>query len=142
MQQIENRFDGCPHCGALLEIVSVKFGFLGTKIVSSCPNCAMAFTEEPIGKSRGALNQEERHSGNGGEPWEFIKRVNVRAKHVAVLLFAAIITAGILRHIIHVYGGLPREEIRLASIIALLAIAAVSVLFRRLRGRPRPDECD
>jgi anaerobic C4-dicarboxylate transporter len=143
MQRIEDRTDGCPHCGALLEIVCVKFGFIGTKMVSSCPNCAMAFAEASRAESHGASHQEGTPSQNSADSWECIKRVNVRAKYAVVLFVAAVITAGILRHIIHVYGGLPREEIRLVSILlAMLVIAALPILFRRLRGRPSADEWD
>jgi hypothetical protein len=102
----------------------------------------MAFAEESRTAPRAASHQNERHLYNGADPWDYIKRVNARAKYALVLFLAAVITAGILRHMIHVYGGLPREEIRLGSIIALLVIVALPILFRRVRGRPRSGESD
>ena len=39
--------DECPHCRALLEIVSVKIGLTGVTMQSICPNCHLVLPENP-----------------------------------------------------------------------------------------------
>jgi hypothetical protein len=39
--------DECPHCRALLEIVSVKIGLTGVTMKSICPNCHLVLPENP-----------------------------------------------------------------------------------------------
>jgi hypothetical protein len=45
--------------------------------------------------------------------------VNTRLKHTLAFLIGAIITAAVLRHVGHVYGGFSREELRTYSLIAV-----------------------
>jgi hypothetical protein len=54
-----------------------------------------------------------------------------RLRNFLAIVFAAVLIAAILRHVLHVYGGLPREEIRVDSFIAILIVAAVTVFFQR-----------
>ncbi|HWX59667.1 hypothetical protein [Bradyrhizobium sp.] len=51
------------------------------------------------------------------------------------IVFAAALIAAMLRHVLHVYGGFPREEIRADAFIAILIIAAVTVFFQRVSRR-------
>jgi hypothetical protein len=48
---------------------------------------------------------------------------------------AAILVAALLRHVLHVYGGLSREDIRADALIAVLVIVVTSILLRRLSRR-------
>jgi hypothetical protein len=59
----------------------------------------------------------------------------VRFRYLAGILLAAVVTAAVLRHVIHTYGGISREEIRAVSLIALAVIFLV-VLFG---VRRKPD---
>jgi len=40
-----------------------------------------------------------------------------------------------LRHVLHVYGGLSREDIRTDALIAVLVIVLTTILLRRLSRR-------
>jgi hypothetical protein len=62
--------------------------------------------------------------------------LNLRFRHVLAFLIGAVITAAALRHGFHVYGGFSREEIRLDALLALLAVAVLSMVsFGRRRRR-------
>jgi uncharacterized membrane protein YdcZ (DUF606 family) len=49
-----------------------------------------------------------------------------------VLLVAALVAAA-LRHLLHVYGGLPREEIRWEALAGALIVLVATLLFRKYR---------
>ena len=51
--------------------------------------------------------------------------LNARFRHVVVFLIIAVFVAAVLRHVLHVYGSISREEIRTGSLLALF----FSVLF-------------
>ena len=60
-----------------------------------------------------------------------------RMRHLFGLFLAAVVTAALLRHVIHVYGGLSREEIRTLALIAIgVAIMLVIVGVRRRKRQP------
>jgi len=48
---------------------------------------------------------------------------------------AAILIAALLRHVLHVYGGLSRQDIRADALIAVLVIVVTAILVRRLSRR-------
>lgn len=108
----ENQADCCPHCRRPFEIVDVKFRLNGSAIIACCPNCGMA--------SADAWPAAE---------WQI--------RHVLALLIGALVIAASLRHVIHTYGGIPREEIRAAALLAIPIIALAIVFFRRLRQLQR-----
>ena len=56
-----------------------------------------------------------------------------RFRYVLALLIGALATAASLRHLIHTYGGVPREEIRAAALVAIPIVALATVFFRRKR---------
>jgi hypothetical protein len=58
-----------------------------------------------------------------------------RLRNFLAIVFAAVLIAAILRHVLHVYGGIPREEIRVDAFIAILIVAAVTVFFQRVSRR-------
>lgn len=56
-----------------------------------------------------------------------MEALNSRFKYVVAFLIAAVIIAALLRHAIHVYGGLSREEIRAGALIAIPAVALLLI---------------
>jgi hypothetical protein len=56
-----------------------------------------------------------------------------RFKYVLGFLIGAVITAAVLRHTIHMYGGISREEIRAGALMAVSVIALAIIFFRRKR---------
>jgi hypothetical protein len=62
-----------------------------------------------------------------------------RFRYVLAFLIGAVITAAGLRHAIHIYGGISREEIRTGALMAIPAVALAVIFFRRKRqlGRKR-----
>ena len=48
-----------------------------------------------------------------------IETVNARFRHVVVFLIIAVFVAAVMRHVLHVYGSISREEIRTGSLLAL-----------------------
>jgi hypothetical protein len=54
--------------------------------------------------------------------WEstMMETLNARFRHAVVFLTIAVFVAAVLRHVLHVYGSISREEIRTGSLIALV----------------------
>lgn len=129
MSKSKQQLDHCPHCRRPLEIVAVKFRLSGASTVASCPNCAITSNEDY--RAAKALYQRLFWSRLA----EKMDSLNLRFKYVLAFLFGALITAAVLRHVIHVYGGLQREEIRAEALMAIPAVALVVFFFRRWRGR-------
>ena len=64
-----------------------------------------------------------------------IETLNARFRHLVVFLIIAVFVAAVLRHVLHVYGYIPREDIRIIALIALaftvLFYLAISIRWRR-----------
>jgi hypothetical protein len=58
-----------------------------------------------------------------------------RLRNFLLMVLAAILIAALLRHALHVYGGLSRENIRVAALLTAGGICIAVALFRRLYGR-------
>lgn len=58
-----------------------------------------------------------------------------RLRYMAGIVVAAILIAALLRHVLHVYGGLSREDIRVDALIALAIVTTTAILLRRLSRR-------
>jgi hypothetical protein len=58
----------------------------------------------------------------------------IRFRFLIGVLLAAVVTAAVLRHVIHTYGGISREDIRTVSLIALAAIFVVVLFFVRRKS--------
>lgn len=58
-----------------------------------------------------------------------------RLRHFLWIVLAAVLIAGLLRHILHVYGGWSREDIRLNALLAAAVIGVATIFFRRLYRR-------
>jgi hypothetical protein len=48
-----------------------------------------------------------------------METLNARFRHTVLFLIVAVFVAAVLRHVLHVYGYMSREEIRTDSMIAL-----------------------
>lgn len=59
--------------------------------------------------------------------------LSFRFRHVVAILFAAVVTAAALRHVVHVYGGIPREEIRTDALLTIPLVVLAIILLRRKR---------
>jgi len=59
----------------------------------------------------------------------------VRLRYLIGIFLAAVVTAALLRHTVHVYAGFSREEIRTLALIAAGAGILLAVLFFRRRKR-------
>jgi hypothetical protein len=135
----EDQADCCPHCRSALDIVFVKFGFGGTTMIARCPNCSMATPEVwYVGESKSLDNAEELARITRGF-WEGVAirmdSLDQRFRYVLAFLIGAVITAAALRHAVHVYGGISREEIRWYALVAIPAVALAIIFFRRKRQR-------
>lgn len=60
------------------------------------------------------------------------RELEFRFRYLIGIALAAILIAALLRHVLHVYGGLSREDIRADALIALLIVSATTILLRRL----------
>ena len=58
-----------------------------------------------------------------------------RFRYLVGIVLAAILIAALLRHVLHVYGGLSREDIRADALIAVVVIVLTTILLRRLSRR-------
>ena len=58
-----------------------------------------------------------------------------RLRNFLAIAFAAVFIAAVLRHVLHVYGGISREEIRVDAILAMLIVGVATVLFRQVSRR-------
>jgi len=58
-----------------------------------------------------------------------------RLRNFLAIAFAAVFTAAVLRHVLHVYGGISPEEIRADALLATLIVAVATVFFQRVLRR-------
>jgi hypothetical protein len=124
--------DFCPYCRSPFEIIHVKFRFNGTAMIATCPNCAITCADQTRSENTTKKLAVTWGSLQGDAKMHSLDK---RFRYVIAFLIAAVITAAALRHIVHVYGGIPREEIRWDAMTAIPLVAAVIVLFRRRRVR-------
>jgi len=54
---------------------------------------------------------------------------------LVLIVVATVLIAALLRHVLHVYGGLSREDIRVDALIAALIVGVAAVLLRRAYRR-------
>jgi hypothetical protein len=57
----------------------------------------------------------------------------IRMRYLVGILVAAVLTAGVLRHTLHVHAGFTRVEIAILAVFALAALLLVVGLVRRRR---------
>ncbi len=58
-----------------------------------------------------------------------------RFRYFVAAAFITVALAAVLRHVLHVYGGMPREDIRANALIAILIIGTVMFVARRVSRR-------
>lgn len=137
MSLSEDQADCCPHCRKPFEIVHVKFRLNGSAMIACCPNCAMVSADVwPAAESQ--IIDKAKKLAITRAFWQkvatrMMESTNDRFRHVLALLIGALATAASLRHLIHTYGGLPREEIRAAALVAIPIVALAIVFFRGKR---------
>jgi hypothetical protein len=54
------------------------------------------------------------------------------------IFLAAVVTAAVLRHVVHVYGGFSREDIRIIALIAA-GVGLLAIIYVRTRKRQSKD---
>jgi hypothetical protein len=125
----EDRGDFCPHCRSPFEIVIVRFRLTGGAMVATCPNCAIASVDEWRPRNLAIVTHGFWHGVAKMESFE------QRFRYILAFLVGAVITAAALRHGLHVYGGIPREEMRWEAMMIIPLVAVAIVFFRRKRDR-------
>jgi len=127
----------CPHCQSRVEISFQEFALRITAKILTCPNCGIvAAVRVPSAKSKGrSLVGSTPNLVGTWRKSTMIETLNARFRRVFVSLIVAVLAAAVLRHVLHVYGWIPREDIRTGALIALpFAISfylAVSAIKRR-----------
>lgn len=113
--------DRCPYCRSTFEIVVVRFSTFSTGIVLSCPNCAIVSADPAdSAKSFGALSIIRGS--------RMIASFNSRFRNIVASVIVAVLAAALLRHGIHVYGGVAPAEIRLGAFLGIPAVVLVLLL--------------
>jgi hypothetical protein len=135
----EEQVDFCPHCRSPFEIVHVKFRLNGTGMVATCPNCAIASVDGWRAAESKILDNAKKLAITAPGFWQGVAirmdSIDQRFRYVLAFLIGAVITAAALRHTVHVYGGISREEIRAGALMAIPAVALAIIFFRRKRHR-------
>jgi hypothetical protein len=126
--------DFCPHCRHPFDIIAVRFRFNGAAMIATCPNCAIACADEWRSAELKILdNAKKLLIDTAGFLHGIAKMYSLdqRFRYVLAFLIGAIITAAVLRHVIHMYGGISREEIRADALMAIPCVALAIFFFRR-----------
>jgi hypothetical protein len=58
-----------------------------------------------------------------------------RLRSFLLVALATILLAALLRHVLHVYGGFTREDIRADALIVAVVIAVIAIFMRRAYRR-------
>jgi hypothetical protein len=67
----------------------------------------------------------------GGRPMIVLDPREFRLRYLLIVAVGTILIAALLRHILHVYGGLSREDIRVDALITALIVGVATFLFRK-----------
>src|SRR6516165_11170626 len=114
--------DLCPHCQSRVEISFQEFALRITAKILTCPNCGIvAAVRVPSAKSKGSslVWSIPNLVGTMWRKSTMIETLNARFRHLLVFLIIAVFVAAVLRHVLHTYGSISREEIRTGALIAL-----------------------
>jgi hypothetical protein len=75
----------------------------------------------------------------GGSAFKRDSRVvdprSFRLRNFLAIACAAVLTAAVLRHVLHVYGGISREDIRADALLATFIVAVATVFYQRVSRR-------
>lgn len=58
-----------------------------------------------------------------------------RFRYLIGIMLATILIAALLRHVLHVYGGLSREDIRADALIVLFVMVTAAIALRQFSRR-------
>jgi hypothetical protein len=138
MSLSEDQADCCSHCRMPFEIIHVKFRLSSTAIIASCPNCAMVSADVLPAAESQIIDKAKKLAIKTRAFWQkvatpMMESTSYKFRYILALLVGALATAASLRHLIHTYGGLPREEIRARALAAIPIVALAIVFFRRKR---------
>jgi predicted Zn finger-like uncharacterized protein len=116
-------WDRCPHCQTRFKIVCVKLKFDGVKTVATCSNCSMAIADD-LHSTTVALVPESCHKGRR-HGWRagMLDTLNSQFRRAFFFLIIATAVAALLRHVVHVYGGVAPPDIRFAALIAVPVVS-------------------
>lgn len=81
----------------------------------------------------GAVMVPESFVGASFRLTSMIDALNARFWHIIAFVLAAVAAAAFLRHTVHVYGGISREEIRVGALAACSVVFLMSVLITAKR---------
>jgi len=137
MSECPDQSDFCPHCQRGVEISSLEFGLRITAKLLTCPNCGIvAAVRVPSAKSKS--HSLVRSMPNLVWMWRkstMIETLNARFRHLVVFLIIAVFVAAVLRHLLHVYGSISREEIRTGSLLALFFSVSLYLTLLAIKRR-------
>ena len=118
----EDQSEFCPHCQSRVDISFLEMGLRITAKILTCPNCGIvAAVRAPSAKSK-VPNLVGGTPNLVGTTWRvstMFETLNARFQRVLISLIAAVFVAAVLRHVLHVYGSMSREEIRTVALMAL-----------------------
>jgi hypothetical protein len=129
-----DQHDACPYCQARPDIICVKFRMSGVRMVSACPICGMASVDD-CGPAKDPRRQSARDLTKAlfstlRMVLNMMETLNSRFRYVVVFVVAAVVVAAVLRHTIHVYGGISPGDICTHALIALWPAIALFLIFR------------
>jgi hypothetical protein len=58
-----------------------------------------------------------------------------RLRYLVAIVIGTILIAALLRHVLHVYGGVSREDIRVDALIAALIVGIAAIVYKRAYRR-------
>jgi len=64
-----------------------------------------------------------------------METLNARFRHIVGFLIIAVFVAAVLRHVLHVYGSISREEIRTGSLLALFFSVSLYLTLLAIKRR-------
>jgi hypothetical protein len=134
----EDQSEFCPHCQSRVEISFMEMGLRITAKILTCSNCGIVAAVRVPGAKSKVPNLVSSIPSLERTTWRvstMLETLNTRFRRVLVSLIAAVFVAAVLRHVLHVYGYIPREDIRVIALIALaftvLFYLAISIRWRR-----------
>ena len=134
-----DRCDACSYCQTRFDIIAVKFRMNGVRMVSTCPICGIASVDDcGLSKDRGRqrdTNLTRPLFSTLSMVLNMIETLNSQFKYIVAFVVAAVVVAAVLRHTIHVYGGISRGDICVAALIALGPAVAVFLFFQASSNR-------
>ena len=128
MSECPDQSDFCPHCQRGVEISSLEFGLRITAKLLTCPNCGIVAAVRVLSAKSKVPNLVSGIPNLVRTTWRvstMFETLNARFRRVLISLIAAVFVAAVLRHVLHAYGWISREDIRTGAMIAL----ALAVLF-------------